>query len=129
MIKPQNEPPQVDKALHRYARQFYLENFRTHRFGATSSDYAAQAILSVAAGAYAAWQTYMRMQNKDSLGTLLAVVCVVILAWSTLHGIGRLVQLQIDASAFADEATLSVISQDEIERYFEEVYPWVFYQK
>lgn len=123
------DPAWDHKALRHYARQFYLKNYRAHRFGAKWGDYLVQIALSLGGGIYAAIQTYQRAQSHDQLSVLLAGVLTLILAVSVLHAASKLSELYFDATDFADEAVLNANSPDEIEDYFDNAYPWVFYHK
>lgn len=118
-----------NKALYRYARDFYLKHYRLHRFGAGHGDYITQALLSALAAGYAGVQTYKQWQGKSELGIFIGLVATFLLAWSTLYGLGKLVELHLQANAFADEALLCANTEAEVEQYFDDTFPWVFYHK
>lgn len=129
MTLAQKEPPLNNRTLYRFARRLYLKNYRAQRFGSGAGDYIIQIALSLGAGGYTAFQTYQRLHTQDGLGAVFAICLTGILAWSVLYGANKLLNLYFEACAFAEQAILVAGDPAEIEQYFDDIYPWVFYHK
>lgn len=117
------------RALHRYAWRYFMSNYREGRTRISAGDYLLRGVFFTFAAIYAGVELHFRFRIKDDIGVLLASLFVLGLIWLLLRTARAIYQLSLQAGKFADDALASANNRQGIEEFFDEQFPWLFYQK
>lgn len=119
----------TQKSLHRYARNFYMTHHREHRTSGTGREHSIATVVSGVTLIYVGYRLKEQLSLCSRLNAVILLACAIPLVLLFLHSVFKFIDYRGQATAFADDAIDNANSFAEIEAYFDNTYPLVFYRK
>lgn len=117
------------KSLHRYARKFYMTHHREHRTSGTGREHFIAAAISGVTLIYVGYRIKEQLGLCSRLSAIVLLVCAIPLLLLFLRSVFKFIDYHTQAAAFADDAVDNASNFAEVEAYFDNTYPLVFYRK
>lgn len=113
-------------AQRRRAWYYFMAHYREKLAASTGMGYIWQILAAIVLAGFLAGNVIAALFDAV-IGGVVAGMLMMLVAFSwMIHAINCAVKLAMEASAFAEKAIKVTTSQAEIERFFDETYPWLF---